>query len=106
MTDVPQSPATGWPTIDELATFAQASAADDVLQQCLDDAIDYGSQVLGAGYVGPLPASGHRAAMTYAATNFTERIANADMIVDALSGPTAMTRYRRSLLACRYTAFA
>lgn len=104
--DVPRTTALGWPTIDDLASYAGVPASDPTLIASLDGAIDYGLLVLGDRYIGPVMGSVFRACLDYAASIYTERIGQADVQAEAFFGSTSITRYRRILLANRYTAIA
>lgn len=96
----------GWPTIDELATFTGVPASDAALIVSLDGAIDYGSSVLGDRWSGDVSPSIHRACLDYAASIYTERIGRSDIMIEGFLGSTPLQRYRRSLLANRFTAIA
>jgi hypothetical protein len=108
MTDVavPPSGATGWPTIDDLATFTGQPATDPDLVFALDAAISYGELTLGDRYLGPVSSSIHRAAMDYAGSIYTERIGQADVTIESFYGSTPLSRYRRILMTNRFTALA
>ena len=105
-TAVPISSATGWPTIDEAATFIQVSATDPVLQECLDKAISMGLIVLGDNYAGNVTMSVHAAALDYIGSCYTERIGQSDVVIEGLQGSVSLSRYRRTLLAARFVAIA
>jgi hypothetical protein len=62
--------------------------------------------VLGDRYVGPVNDSISRACLDYAASIYTERIGQNDVAIEGFLGSTPMTRYRRILLANRFTAIA
>jgi hypothetical protein len=97
---------TGWPTIDELALFSGVPATDETLLSSLSGAIDYGSLTLGDRWTGDVSDSIHRACMDYAASIYTERIGRADVQIEGFLGSTPLSRYRRVLLANRFTAIA
>lgn len=104
--DVSPSPATGWPTIDDLSAFTGVSASDPTLQTALDAAISLGSLILGDRYAGPVSPVIKQAAMDYAGSTYTERIGQADVAVEAFYGSTPLSRYRRILMTNRFTAIA
>lgn len=101
-----RSPAVGWPTIDDLSKFAGVPVTDDALIWSLEGAIDYGSAVLGDRFLGDITESAFRACLDFAASIYTERIGQSDFTIEGYLGSTPMTRYRRVLLANRFTAFA
>jgi len=104
--DVSRSAATGWPTIDDIAAYTGVPKTDVMLQVALDAAIDYGSLTLGDRYGGPVTDSIKHACLDYAGSIYTNRIGQADVAVEAYLGSTPLSRYRRILLANRYTAIA
>lgn len=104
--DVPPSAATGWPDISLLAEYTGVGVADPVLVNALAAAVGYGNLVLSDRYVGPVNDAVVRACLDYAGSIYTERIGQADVSVEAMFGSTSITRYRRILLASRFTAIA
>lgn len=104
--DVTPSLATGWPEIADLAAYTGVPESDPVLVNALGAAVDYGLITLGDRYVGPIGGAVFRACMDYAGSIYTERIGQADVTIEAIYGSTPITRYRRILLASRFTAIA
>ena len=104
--DVSPSPATGWPTIDDLSVYTGVPASDPNLVDALEASISLGSLILGDRYSGPISESVKRAAMDYAGSIYTERIGQADVSVEAFYGSTPLSRYRKILLTNRFTAIA
>ncbi len=104
--DVSRSPSTGWPSIDDLSAYTGVPVTDPMLQVALDAAIDYGSLVLGDRFSGPVQGSVKQACLDYAGSIYTTRIGQSDVSVEQFLGSTPLTRYRRILLANRYTAIA
>jgi hypothetical protein len=96
----------GWPTIDELSLFTGVPATDETLIASLQGGIDYGSLVLGDRWTGDVSDSIHRACLDYAGSIYTERIGRADVAIEGFLGSTPLSRYRRILLANRFTAIA
>jgi hypothetical protein len=96
----------GWPTIEELSAFAGVPVTDETLISSLQGAVDYGSLVLGDRWTGDVSDSIHRACMDYAASIYAERIGRSDVAIEGYLGSTPTTRYRRVLLANRFTAIA
>lgn len=105
-TAVPVSSATGWPTIDEAAVYISVSASDPVLAECLEKAISMGVIVLGDNFAGTIPGAVHTAALDYTGSCYTERIGQADVVIEGLQGSVSLSRYRRTLLAARFVAIA
>ena len=104
--DVDRSSATGWPTISDLSTFTGQPESDADLQWALDAGIDYGNLVLGNRWQGTYMDSVFRACLDYSASIYSARIGQADVMVETYYGSTPLNRYRRVLLANRYTAIA
>lgn len=105
-TRVPVSGAIGWPTIEEAATFVQVSATDPVLHEMRDKAESYGISVLGDNYAGNITMAVHAAALDYIGSCYTERIGQADVVIEGLQGSVSLSRYRRTLLSARFVAIA
>jgi hypothetical protein len=97
---------TGWPDIADLSVYTGVDQADPSLLWALDAAIDYGNVVLTGRYAGVVPASVFRACLDYAGSIYTERIGQADIIVEGFQGSSPQQRYRRILLANRFVAIA
>jgi len=97
---------TGWPEIADLSVYTGVDATDPSLLWALDAAIDYGNNVLGDRFTGVVPDSIFRASMDYAGSIYTERIGQADLIIEGYQGSSPQQRYRRVLLANRFVAFA
>ena len=97
---------TGWPEIADLSVYTGVDQTDAALIWALDAAIDYGNLVLGDRFVGVVPDSVFRAALDYAGSIYTERIGQADIIIEGYQGSSPQQRYRRILLANRFVAFA
>jgi hypothetical protein len=105
-TRVPVSTATGWPTIDEAATFISVDPTDPALIECLAKAISYGNIVLGDNFAGVIPDVVRTACLDYTGSTYTERIGQADIVIEGLQGSVSLSRYRRTLLAARFVGFA
>lgn len=103
---VPESSATGWPTIADLASFSGAPVNDPTLVTALNGAIAYGKDVLGEAYTGAITDNVFRACLDYAGSTYTERIAQSDIIIEGLQGSVSLSRYRRALLASRFVGIA
>jgi hypothetical protein len=104
--DVGRTAATGWPLIEDASKYTGIPATDDILIWALESAVDYGSLTLGERYGGPVTGSVFQACLDYAGSVYTERIGQSDISVEQFLGSTPLTRYRRILLANRYTAIA
>lgn len=104
--DVGRSDATGWPTINDLSVYTGVPETDPALQWALDGSVDYGLIVLGDRFVGPVSDTIFRACLDYAGSIYTERIGQADVAAEAYYGSTPLNRYRRVLMANRFTAIA
>jgi hypothetical protein len=97
---------TGWPDIADLSVYTGVDQTDPALQWALDGAVDYGNLVLSGRYTGVVSASIFRACLDYAGSIYTERIGQADLMVEGFQGSSPQQRYRRVLLANRYVAIA
>lgn len=104
--NVPRASITGWPTIEDLGIFTGQDVSDEVLQSALKGAIDYGAGVLSDRFVGTVPDSVFQACLDYAGSIYTQRIGQADILVEGIQGTTPQQRYRRILLAARFVAIA
>lgn len=105
-TNVQPTPATGWPTIDDLASFTGVGKSDPTLVVALERAVSYGQNVLGEAYTGTVSKSVFGACLDYAGTIYTERIGSSDIVIEGLQGSVAISRYRRALLSDRFVAIA
>jgi hypothetical protein len=111
LSPAPPPDTNGWPTINDLATFAGQSATDEVLVISLAAAIAYGQGVLSSVRNGQTWDYGVRpdvfqACLDYAASLYTARIQGDSFTVDAVQGATPMQRYRKVLLNIRPPGFA
>jgi hypothetical protein len=97
---------TGWPEIADLAVYTGVDQTDASLLWALDAAVDYGNVVLSDRFVGVVPDSVFRACLDYAGSIYTERIGQADIIIEGYQGSSPQQRYRRVLLANRFVAIA
>lgn len=97
---------TGWPEIADLSVYTGVDSTDASLQWALDAAVDYGNVVLSDRFTGVVPESVFRACLDYAGSIYTERIGQADIIIEGYQGSSPQQRYRRILLANRYVAIA
>jgi hypothetical protein len=104
--NVARATITGWPEIADLSVYTGVDSTDPSLQWALDGAIDYGNLVLSDRFIGVVPESVFRAALDYAGSIYTERIGQADLIVEGYQGSSPQQRYRRILLANRFVAIA
>lgn len=97
---------TGWPDIADLSVYTGVDQTDPALIWALDAAIDYGNVCLTDRFTGTVPDSVFRAAMDYAGSIYTERIGQADLIIEGYQGSSPQQRYRRVLLANRFVSIA
>jgi len=97
---------TGWPDIADLSVYTGVDQADPSLQWALDASVDYGNVCLSDRFAGVVPASVFRACLDYAGSIYTERIGQADLIIEGYQGSSPQQRYRRVLLANRFVAIA
>lgn len=104
--NAPRASITGWPTIEDASEFTGVDVGDEVLQQALAGAIDYGNIVLSDRFVGTVPTSVFAACLDYTGSMYTQRIGQADILVDGVQGSTPQQRYRRILLANRFVGIA
>lgn len=104
--NVERAEITGWPDIADLAVYTGVDQADPSLQWALDGAVDYGNLVLSDRFVGVVPASVFRACLDYAGSIYTERIGQADLMIEGFQGSSPQQRYRRILLANRFVSIA
>jgi hypothetical protein len=97
---------TGWPTITDLSVYTGVDQTDPSLQWALDASVDYGNVCLTDRFIGVVPESVFRACMDYAGSIYTERIGQADIMIEGFQGSSPQQRYRRVLLANRFVALA